>query len=120
MDIEQLKDLITKHKELEDLVIHKIEFMSMIDDWYGIYDRIDKIYFDSTIVNILNSNNFASNITRFPIEWLIIPDNELKDILLKSKQKRLEMDELKRIERNDYDLYFKLKHTIEKPVTDSN
>lgn len=92
-NIEQIKEIISNYDKLIELAKNKISIMEDIDDKYNTARGIETINFygendvsvscDDSCMGCYDTLGFS-----FPLSYLALSDDELKEVVLKAKQER--------------------------------
>jgi hypothetical protein len=94
MNLQQIQNTINDYDKLIDLAKSKIKVIENLDDKYTAARGIEEISFEEDIVSVrcddtvcgcYESYNFS-----FPLEWLSKTDDELKELVVKEREIRLE------------------------------
>lgn len=103
MNIEQINDIVSKYNDLYELAYNKIELVSKIDSFYSINRGIERLSFEDKSIYVEYDDTcmgcYSTDSFYFPIEWLTLSDDELKQTVLKAKEERLEKERLAKEEK---------------------
>jgi hypothetical protein len=128
MNLEQIHSAIKVYDKLVSLVYDKVKFMSSISSNYSTNRGINDICFEEDQVQIVYNSSYRGysdqDSFEFPITWLALNDEELKDVIEKKNQeeeriklereearKKLEKEAKEKKERLEYE---RLKDKFEK------
>lgn len=99
-NLQQIKDVIASYVKLEALVRDKVKIMNQVDDAYATARGIEAISFEDDIVNVRCDDSFMGILDHyhfdFPVAYLALRDDALKEVCLVNKQKLLEAARLKK------------------------
>jgi len=134
MNLEEIKNTISKYDELCNLTYEKIEILGNIDSRYVVnYEIVDIFYnFDKNICRIIYIENFDDNDNAikncfiFPLHYLTLSNDELKIVAKQDIEKILEDERIEKAEKiskvlqdknnSEFEIYIKLKEKYEKNV----
>lgn len=127
-NLEQIKEVINNYDKLIQLVYTKIDIMKKIDYKYNTARGIECINFygDNSVSVICDDTCMGSYDTfsfSFPLDYLSLSDDKLKEVIEQDKVKRIEEERLKKLEnelkrqkdkeQQELELYKKLKQKFE-------
>lgn len=128
MELNEINKIIADYDNLIRTVESKVVVLEKLDSIYHTARGIDEVYFENDRVYVHCDNSFRGFTDTlyfdFPIQWLTKTDDELKQLVIDERDAREKkereikerklLEENKRKEQSDYDLYLKLKHKYER------